>query len=185
MSSKVKNVDYSSICNRLASRYKSNHHNDLVQEGLLAVYEEIDKTAAHLSKPRAIQVAKHAMWVYHNLKTKPVSVPERQATYLLQGNDVVGGYTTETLDWLSTVLSSPSSVVSDDALGTDEDYEKEILQEVWEIIYSLATPRDAYIMVKIYKEGRSDQEVSSELGISRQAVNQATHKVLDLLRDNL
>lgn len=107
-------------CSKRASRFKSKaHHDDLVSEGILAIYEMVHK--GKTDRRTLEQAAKRAMHDYLNIKTNVLSIPvtpetrkaSRNPNKLVMGvfdSDVQRalGYTSEPLD--ENMGNTPSGV---------------------------------------------------------------------------
>ena len=155
---------YSAICEGLAKKYwprDGSQYDDLRQEGLLAIYEEVDKHAELIEDVRAIQVANEAMWEYINLRELPVSMPDIwEVKALLRGNtewiEKYSQYRISTLDWMRLVLEAKDAGFEE---GLDELESKNVkdsdtalaLEVVWSVASQVLSPRDYMIFCYTYK----------------------------------
>jgi RNA polymerase sigma factor (sigma-70 family) len=183
--------DYYGLCSKMAYKYKSPHlYDDLVSEGLLAIYEWVDKTACHLNKPKAIQVANEAMWVYLNIKSLSVSVPASKTSMnILRGNykDIQknSDYSKDGLKWLSMVLSGATENIMDETLVDTVDEELQMLESVWEVILNKLDAKGVRVMTMLYQQGMNYKQVGDEFGVSGRAVSYWEEDYIDIIKKEL
>jgi DNA-directed RNA polymerase specialized sigma subunit len=185
---------YAWICEGIAKKYRprdGSQHDDLVQEGLLAIYEEVDKQAELIEAARAIQVANEAMWEYINLRELPVSMPDIwEVKALLRGNtewiEKFSQYRVSTLDWMRLVLEAKDAEFEQ---GLDELESKHVkdsdtalvLEAVWSVASQVLSPRDYMIFCYTYKDEMSSTDIADKLELTRQA----TERLLELATERV
>jgi len=189
---------YSAICEGLAKKYwprDGSQYDDLRQEGLLAIYEEVDKHAELIEDVRAIQVANEAMWEYINLRELPVSMPDIwEVKALLRGNtewiEKYSQYRISTLDWMRLVLEAKDAGFEE---GLDELESKNVkdsdtalaLEVVWSVASQVLSPRDYMIFCYTYKDEMSSAEIADRLELTRQATDRLIVLATDRVRKGL
>ena len=189
---------YSAICEGLAKKYwprDGSQYDDLRQEGLLAIYEEVDKHAELIEDARAIQVANEAMWEYINLRELPVSMPDIwEVKALLRGNtewiEKYSQYRISTLDWMRLVLEAKDAGFEE---GLDELESKNVkdsdtalaLEVVWSVASQVLSPRDYMIFCYTYKNEMSSAEIADWLELTRQATDRLIELATDRVRKGL
>ena len=185
---------YAWICEGIAKKYRprdGSQHDDLVQEGLLAIYEEVDKQAELIEAARAIQVANEAMWEYINLRELPVSMPDIwEVKALLRGNtewiEKFSQYRISTLDWMRLVLEAKDAEFEQ---GLDDMESKHVkdsdtalaLEVVWSVASEVLSPRDYMIFCYTYKDEMSSTDIADKLELTRQA----TERLLELATERV
>ena len=189
---------YAWICEGIAKKYRprdGSQHDDLVQEGLLAIYEEVDKQAELIEAARAIQVANEAMWEYINLRELPVSMPDIwEVKALLRGNtewiEKFSQYRISTLDWMRLVLEAKDAEFEQ---GLDDMESKHVkdsdtalaLEVVWSVASEVLSPRDYMIFCYTYKDEMSSTEIADRLELTRQATDRLIELATDRVRKGL
>ena len=160
------------MCEKLARRYRRPHMNeDLVSEGVLAVYERLESTPDDY--PASLyRRANKAMYDYINVKTKAVTIPtSRTADSLMTGNEYKGQTHSEggkrVLEEAlrSTIVEFDEGFMSFVVDCTDsyerKDYVKKGLSKL--------TDREKQVIKMRYFDDMTQEEVSLFYG-----VNQAT-----------
>ncbi len=189
---------YAAICEGLAKKYwprDGSQYDDLRQEGLLAIYEEVDKHAELIEDARAIQVANEAMWEYINLRELPVSMPDIwEVKALLRGNtewiEKYSQYRISTLDWMKLVLEAKDAEFEQ---GLDDMESKHVkdsdtalaLEVVWSVASEVLSPRDYMIFCYTYKDEMSSTEIADRLELTRQATVRLAELATDRVRKGL
>lgn len=189
---------YAAICEGLAKKYwprDGSQYDDLRQEGLLAIYEEVDKHAELIEDARAIQVANEAMWEYINLRELPVSMPDIwEVKALLRGNtewiEKYSQYRISTLDWMKLVLEAKDAEFEQ---GLDDMESKHVkdsdtalaLEVVWSVASQVLSPRDYMIFCYTYKDEMSSTEIADRLELTRQATDRLAELATDRVRKGL
>ena len=189
---------YAAICEGLAKKYwprDGSQYDDLRQEGLLAIYEEVDKHAELIEDARAIQVANEAMWEYINLRELPVSMPDIwEVKALLRGNtewiEKYSQYRISTLDWMKLVLEAKDAEFEQ---GLDDMESKHVkdsdtalaLEVVWCVASEVLSPRDYMIFCYTYKDEMSSTEIADRLELTRQATVRLAELATERVRKGL
>ena len=162
------------MCEKLARKYRRPHMNDdLVSEGVLAVYERLETTPDEY--PASLyRRANKAMYDYINVKTKAVTIPSsRSATEVALGNEYTGqNYSEEGKRVLDVALRSTTVEFDEEFMGTVEDctasYERKDYVEKG--LKNLNDKEKDVINLRYFNDMTQD-EVSVFYGVSRQAVS--------------
>lgn len=189
---------YAAICEGLAKKYwprDGSQYDDLRQEGLLAIYEEVDKHAELIEDARAIQVANEAMWEYINLRELPVSMPDIwEVKALLRGNtewiEKYSQYRISTLDWMRLVLEAKDAEFEQGLDDMESKHVKDsdtalVLEAVWSVASQVLSPRDYMIFCYTYKDEMSSTEIADRLELTRQATVRLAELATDRVRKGL
>lgn len=189
---------YAAICEGLAKKYwprDGSQYDDLRQEGLLAIYEEVDKHAELIEDARAIQVANEAMWEYINLRELPVSMPDIwEVKALLRGNtewiEKYSQYRISTLDWMKLVLEAKDAEFEQGLDDMESKHVKDsdtalVLEAVWSVASQVLSPRDYMIFCYTYKDEMSSTEIADRLELTRQATVRLAELATDRVRKGL
>jgi len=183
-------AQYMKLCKKLASKYRSPWwQDDLVSEGLVAIYSELRKNP---KSNRVGQVAKDAMWDYANLKTKPVTVPNtEEAHIILRGDsgwmDKHSSYDERTLNWLTLVLrgshenvgssEAPVDGYSKYADGPEEALiKKDAVSKIFSIAEEVLEGHHLEIFMLYFKEGIDQPTLAYTYDISQQGVGKNLQK---------
>lgn len=168
--------EYISISEGVAKRYKRpDMYNDMVQEALVSIYSEIDRVAEHLTRPRAIQLAKKAVWTYVNIGSLPVTVPnheyrekvskgkfKRDDSRSVELYNTIKGYHPSTDD-LSD-LHGDMEATTDTLVGY-------ALLEVWGVAEDVLEPQEFQLLCSYYKMGETTVDLSKKLKVTKQGVS--------------
>jgi len=162
------------MCEKLARKYRRPHMNDdLVSEGVLAVYERLETTPDEY--PASLyRRANKAMYDYINVKTKAVTIPSsRTADSLMTGKDYSGQtHSDEGKRVLGVALKSTTVEFDEEFMGTVEDctasYErKDYIQKG----FNKLNDKEKKVINMRYFSGQTQEEVAEFYGFSRQYVS--------------
>jgi RNA polymerase sigma factor (sigma-70 family) len=180
---------YMKLCKKLASKYKSPWwQDDLVSEGLVAIYEELDKNP---NSNRVGQVAKDAMWDYANLKTKPVTVPNTEEAHIILRGDSDwmekhSSYDEKTIAWLTLVLKGSHEGIGDRQIPVDgydsEAVTKELVDKLFELAEDVLQGRQLELFTLYYKEGLTQADLAYTYKLSQAGVAQNLQKSCEIVR---
>ena len=183
--------DIMGMCEKLAGRYKSpQHHDDLVQEGVLACYEVLAEDdsphPAHLWR-----MANRRMYDYLNIDTAPLSVPKSDtARKVARGSgEHTGHYSDAGIRNLEEALRG--DVVSMDdfmAFVPDhaEEYErKDYARYVISVAIETLSSEEMFLLKRRYFDGMNQEELSVEFGTTQKTISVKESAILDKLRNNL
>lgn len=185
------NDEITKMCDKLSYKYKSQMREDLVQEGLLAVYEALaedpDSPAGKLYK-----IADRAMWDHLNFASLPVSMPVTRASRAaMRGGelDSTQTYSEEGEEALREAVASVS-VEYDDAEISVPDHaevyeEMEYQAYVASKVVTVLSGVDLDIIKLRYYHDMTQDEVGQALGISKQAVSKRETAALEKLKRKL
>jgi RNA polymerase sigma factor (sigma-70 family) len=179
------------MCEKLANKYKRpNHFEDLVQEGVLACYEVL----AQDPEPHDAQLWREAnrrMRDYLNLDLHPLSVPNSDAARAISRGKTPSNtnHSEENLDWLEYILSG--DVVEIDefmAYSPDhaDEYEKRDYEaHVMSVAVTTLNLKELQILKERYYEGKSQETLADEFGVSKMSISRWEEDMLDKLRQSL
>ena len=161
------------MCEKLARKYRRPHMNDdLVSEGVLAVYERLETTPDEY--PASLyRRANKAMYDYINVKTKAVTIPSsRSATEVALGNEYTGqNYSEEGKRVLDVALKSTTVEFDEEFMGTVEDctasYER---KDYLEKGFKKLNDKEKQVINMRYFNDMTQDEVSVFYGVSQQSV---------------
>ena len=161
------------MCEKLARKYRRPHMNDdLVSEGVLAVYERLEVKPEEY--PASLyRRANKSMHDYINRRSRVVHIPyTRTSESLSKGVEYKHGtYSEEGKKELARALSS-TSVNFDDAfsLSVQDCTQKYETDDFLSKAFKLLNDIDAEIIYKRYFNEMKQEEVAAECGMSQQAV---------------
>jgi RNA polymerase sigma factor (sigma-70 family) len=161
------------MCEKLARKYRRPHMNDdLVSEGVLAVYERLESTPDDY--PASLyRRANKAMYDYINVKNKAVTIPtSRSATEVALGNEYTGqNYSEKGKKALGVAINS--TVVSFDETymisiqDCTEVYEQQ--EYIKKALRKLSDREEEVILMRYFQDMTQD-EISLSKGVSQQSV---------------
>lgn len=189
---------YTAICEGLAKKYwprDGSQYDDLRQEGLLAIYEEVDKHAELIEDARAIQVANEAMWEYINLRELPVSMPDIwEVKALLRGNtewiEKFSQYRISTLDWMRLVLEAKDAEFEQGLDDMESKHVKDsdtalVLEAVWSVASQVLSARDYIVFCYAYRDEMSSTDIADRLELTRQATDRLIELATERVRKGM
>ena len=161
------------MCEKLSRKYRRPHMNDdLVSEGVLAVYERLETTPDEY--PASLyRRANKAMYDYINVKTKAVTIPSsRTADSLMTGKDYSGQtHSEEGKRVLDVALKSTTVEFDEEFMGTVEDctasYER---KDYIEKGFKKLNDKEKQVINMRYFNDMTQDEVSVFYGVSQQSV---------------
>ena len=161
------------MCEKLARKYRRPHMNDdLVSEGVLAVYERLDNTPDEY--PASLyRRANKAMYDYINIKTKAVTIPSsRTADSLMTGNEYKGQtHSEEGKRVLDEALRSTTVEFDEEFMclvkDCTEKYERD--EFISKSLKSL-TNKEADIIDMRYFKDMTQDEVAVCYGVTQQSI---------------
>lgn len=170
------------MCEKLARKYRRPHMNDdLVSEGVLAVYERLDNTPDEY--PASLyRRANKAMYDYINIKTKAVTIPTtRSAEALSKGVEYNGQTHSERgLKTLADALSSTTEGINGNLSLTTDDCTKQYEDRdfVKKAMADLSTIERSVIKLR-YFDDKPQGECGETLGVSQKTVHMWEKSALD------
>ena len=161
------------MCEKLSSKYRRPHmKDDLVSEGVLAVYERLEITPDEY--PASLyRRANKAMYDYINVKNKAVTIPVSRTTESLsKGLEYEHGtYSEKGKEELARALSSTSvNFEGDFSLSVQDCTQKYETEDFLEKAFKMLDDKDTEILKKRYFEELSQADLAKELGVSQQAI---------------
>lgn len=179
------------MCDKLSYKYKSQRREDLVQEGVLAIYEILaEEPDAHAGK--LYKEADRAMWDHLNFASLPVSMPITPASRgMMRGAESYSGqtYSEEGEEALREGVSSVSVEYDDAEISVPdyaETYEKmEYEAYVASKVVTVLDGVDLDIIKLRYYHDMTQEEVGKELHMSKQAVSRREAAALEKLKRKL
>lgn len=168
----------------IARRFKSEHFEDLVSEGVLEYYEDNDKGTLY-------NRMKRRMHDYLNIKLKGVSIPSSGIARQIardEHTEATGNLGPDTLQALRMALHG-AYIEYEDHLHTSTDMEGHLDTKNWcdalQDAMSVLDDRQKQIVTMLYKEGMTVREVGDFLGISHVRVSQIEEQALKSLKDEI
>ena len=161
------------MCEKLARKYRRTHmKDDMVSEGVLAVYERLETTPDEY--PASLyRRANKAMYDYINVKNKAVTIPvSRTAESLLKGLEYEHGtYSEKGKEELARALSSTSVNFEEDfSLSVQDCTQKYETEDFLEKAFKMLDDKDTEILKKRYFEELSQVDLAKEFGVSQQSI---------------
>jgi RNA polymerase sigma factor (sigma-70 family) len=161
------------MCEKLARRYRRPHMNDdLVSEGVLAVYERLESTPDDY--PASLyRRANKAMYDYINVKTKAITIPtSRAATEVALGNEYTGqNYSEKGKKALGVAINSIAVSFDETYMTSIQDctevYEQ---QEYIKKAMRKLSDREEEVILMRYFQDMTQNEISLSKGVSQQSV---------------
>jgi len=183
------------LCQTLARKYKKpQEYDDLVSEGLVACYECKSEGKGH--KKDYVGAARRAMNDYINIKTKSMSIPDtwpaRTVSHAMatgEDLDKLEGVKSGTLKSLMDAMSNDTLDVEELEIATPDhavDYEKRDY-EAYMISVAVTTLdlKELQLLKERYYEGKSQEALADELGVSQRTISRREDAILDKLRQCL
>ena len=172
-----------------SAKYKNtSHYEDLVSEGVMAAYEELEVNS-QAGPARIYQVISTAQWKFLNVDCLSVAVPfqlVRVAKGLGSPEDKQG-FSDETIEWAKLICDAPQfdSKFHDKDGESDqaEAYEEQALvQAIWEAAAECLTEEEYDLFHAYFEQQFNGEELGSNLSITRQAVNLKVQRVSEKVR---
>ncbi len=180
-----------SMCEKLAGRYKSpQHHDDLVQEGILACYEALaDNENAHPA--HLWRMANRRMYDYLNIDTAPLSVPKSDTA-----RKVARGSGEHTGHYSDSGIRNLEEALRGDVVGLDdfmafvpdhaEEYErKDYVKHIMSVAIETLSYDELFFLKRRYWDGLSQEELSVECEVTQKTISIREANMLEKLRNNL
>jgi len=179
------------MCEKMANKYKRpQHFQDLVQEGVLVCYEIL----AQDPEPHDAQLWREVnrrMRDYLNLDLHPLSVPNSDAARAISRGKQPSStnHSKESLDWLEYILSG-DVVEIDEFMAYSPDHADEYEKRDYEAhMMSVAVTtlylKELQLLNERYYEGKSQEVLAVELGVSQRTISRREDAILDKLRQSL
>ena len=170
------------MCEKLARKYKrSDMTDDLVSEGVLAVYERLEVKSDEY--PASLyRRANKAMHDFLNIKSKPVSIPKtRTAESITKGIEYKGQTHSERGKKILEDALNSTSVSSEDSysLSTQDCSSKYEDSEFLEKAIDLLTEKEKDVIHKLYFLELSQGEVGRSYGVSQKAISLWEYEAID------
>lgn len=180
-----------SMCGKLANKYNTPHHyDDLVQEGVLACYEVLAKD----DDPHPAQLwrmANRRMHDYLNFDTNPMSIPTSDtARKVARGTGkITGDYSEAGIRHLGQALRGEVVELDEYMAYTSnhaDGYEnREFEAYVMSVAVTTLDLKELKLLKERYYEGKSQEELGVELGVTKMSISRWEEEMLEKLRNNL
>jgi RNA polymerase sigma factor (sigma-70 family) len=180
------------MAKKSASKYfNTSHHDDLISEGVLAAYEELEvNPQAEIA--RVYQVISTAQWKFLNVDCLPVTIPF-EVVKLAKGlgsPEDKRGYSEETIAWAKLICDAPqldSSLHDEDNTSDQaEAYERQALvKDVWEAANECLTEEEYDLFHMYFDQGQNGEVLGEKLNMTRQAVNVRIKKSCEKVRKHV
>lgn len=180
------------LSKKSASKYfNTSHYDDLVSEGILAAYEELNVNPS-APEQRLYQVISTAQWKFLNVDCLPVTIPfelVRVAKGLGSPEDK-RGYSDSTIAWAKMVCEASQFDVSLHDEDTESDqaeaYERQALvKSVWEAAKECLSEEEYDLFHAYFDQEKNGEVLGQELGVARQTINYHIKKYCERVRKHV
>ncbi len=181
-----------SLSKKSAHKYSNtSHHDDLVSEGIMAAYEELN-TNPQAPENRIYQVISTAQWKFLNVDCLPVTMPfelVRVAKGLGSPEDK-RGYSDETIEWAKLICEAPQldSSLHDEDNESDqaEAYERQALvKDVWDSAKGCLSEEEYDLFHAYFNQEKNGEVLGVNLNVTRQAINVRIKKACEKVRKHV
>ena len=179
------------MCERLSRKFnRPHHHEDLVSEGILKVYELLEKDP-ETHPANLYREARRRMYDYLNFDCNGLSVPASDTARTVSRTGDVGqgsSWSQEATENLKRALSADWGEYDDDMTDGNHATPEEILidkqtnQVLTNIINKVLTEEEAELVILRYFEDATQEEVADLYGLTRQGVSLREKKALRKLK---
>lgn len=179
------------MCERLSRKFnRPHHHEDLVSEGILKVYELLEKDP-ETHPANLYREARRRMYDYLNFDCNGLSVPASDTARTVSRTGDVGqgsSWSQEATENLKRALSADWGEYDDDMTDGNHATPEEILidkqtnQVLTNIINKVLTEDEAELVILRYFEDATQEEVADLYGLTRQGVSLREKKALRKLK---
>ncbi len=180
------------LSKKSANKYRNtSHHDDLVSEGIMAAYEELNANP-QAPENRIYQVISTAQWKFLNVDCLPVTMPfelVRVAKGLGSPEDK-RGYSDETIEWAKLICEAPQldSSLHDEDNESDqaEAYERQaLIKEVWDSAKECLTEEEYDLFHMYFDQEVTQQTIAVNSKISDRAVRYKFAKMNEKVRKHV
>lgn len=180
------------LSKKSASKYfNTNRHEDLVSEGILAAYEELNKNP-QASEQRLYQMITTAQWKFLNVDCLPVTIPF-ELVRVAKGRgspEENRGYSDSTIAWAKMICEAPqfdSSYHDEDAESDQaEAYERQaFVKSVWDSAKECLSEEEYDLFYAYFDQEKTQQELAESLGIDRSNVSRKVKKMCERARKHI
>jgi len=179
------------MCDRLSRKFnRPHHHEDLVSEGVLKVYELLEKDP-ETHPANLYREARRRMYDYLNFDCNGLSVPASDTARTVSRTGEIGqgsSWSQEATENLKRALSADWGEYDDDMTDGNHATPEEILidkqtnQVLTNIINKVLTEDEAELVILRYFEDATQEEVADLYGLTRQGVSLREKKALRKLK---
>lgn len=182
------------MCQKLARKYKNpQEYNDLVQEGVLACLEALEKDP-EAYPARLYWDATTRIHYYANFNGLPVKIPKSgMAVKLSRNRDKSDEELAENETWTDEGIRLLRAAVDSGSVALDklEDHESssedlmlkaEFSQELNKRLSEKLTTDEQVMVFMLFEEGMTKEECGNFFGITRQAFTKREEKLLKKIR---
>ena len=175
-----------------SAKYKNtSHYEDLVSEGVMAAYEELEVNP-QAGPARIYQVISTAQWKFLNVDCLSVAVPfqlVRVAKGLGSPEDKQG-FSDETVEWAKLICDAPqfdSKFHDKDSVSDQADsYEEQALvQSVWEAAAECLTEGEYDLFYAYFEQGVSQTSLAEGLDMSDRSVRYKFSSIREKIRKHI
>ena len=161
------------MAKRSAAKYKNtSHYEDIVSEGVLAAYEELEGNP-EATIARIYQVINWAQWKFLNVDSLPVYMPEKLVRIAkgMGSSDVETNYTEENIEWAKVLLSQGqfrSEYHDTDHTSKQEEElsNEDLLDKIWEAANECLTDEEYDWFFAHFSTGVSQTELAKQDNVS-------------------
>lgn len=184
-------TDIVTMCDRLSRKFnRPHHHEDLVSEGILKVYEILEKDP-ETHPANLYREARRRMHDYINFDCNGLSVPPSNTARGISRNDAVvqgSSWSEAATDNLRAILQADWGEYDDDITDGNHATPEEILidkqtnEVLTKAIQKALDEDEAQLIILRYFEDATQQEVSDLLGVTQAWVSMKEKKALKKVR---
>lgn len=156
-----------------SAKYKNtSHYEDLVSEGAMAAYEELEVNP-QAGPARIYQVINWAQWKFLNVDSLPVYMPENLVRMVkgMGSDDVETNYTEESIEWAKVLLAQGQFRSeyhdTDHTSNQEEELSKEdLLEKIWEAASECLSDEEYDWFFAHFSMGVSQTELAKQDNVS-------------------
>jgi len=168
--------------------YNTSHYEDLISEGIMAAYEELN-TNAQAPENRIYQVISTAQWKFLNVDCLAVTAPF-EVVKLAKGlgsPEDKRGYSEELIEWAKLICGASQMNSSfhdkDNTSDQAEAYESQaLIKDVWDSAKECLTEEDYELFHMHFDQEITQENIGEILDISQQGVSFKFSKIEDKVR---
>ena len=168
--------------------YNTSHYDDLVSEGILAAYEELDKNP-QAPEQRVYQVINWAQWKFLNGDCLPGHMQENLVRMVkwMGSENLETNYTDESFEWAKVILSQSQAQSgyhdTDHTSNQEEELSKEdLLGKIWEAAQECLTYEEYSLFSARFESGFTQDDLSKTFEADQSVISRKLSAVCDKVR---
>jgi RNA polymerase sigma factor (sigma-70 family) len=180
------------LSKKSANKYRNtSHHDDLVSEGIMAAYEELN-TNPQAPENRIYQVISTAQWKFLNVDSLPVTIPfqlVRVAKGLGSPEDKQN-YSDDLIEWAKLICEAPQldSSLHDEDMESDqaETYERQALvKDVWDSAKECLTEEEYDLFHMYFDQEVTQENLTNFIGVDQSNVSRKIKALCNKVRKHV